>query len=178
MIGRVSHELMQTKLPEPFETIMETPTRTGRWNGQLTQRKRDGSEVVVASRWSLQRDKGGNAVAILETNNDITTERRAEEALQVARAQLAHVNRVTTPGELAASITHEVNQPLAAVVTNGEVCLGCSTRTRRTCPRCCDAVNDVIDNGMRASEVTRKLRSLYRRSETQEASFDLNDAIR
>jgi two-component system, LuxR family, sensor kinase FixL len=55
----------------------------------------------------------------METNTDITERRQAQEALHRAQAELAHVTRVTTLGELTASIAHEVNQPLAAIVTNG-----------------------------------------------------------
>ena len=73
----------------------------------------------MASRWALQRDARGRPVAILETNNDIT-ERAVEDKLHRARASSPHVSRVATLGELTASIAHEVNQPLAAVVTNGE----------------------------------------------------------
>src|SRR4029453_6121200 len=90
----------------------------GPWEGELIHTRRDGTKVVVASRWSLQRDNQGRPRGTLETNNDITERKRAEEALQEMQAELAHVTRVTTLGELAASIAHEVNQPLAAIVAD------------------------------------------------------------
>src|SRR5882724_3286565 len=83
----------------------------------------EGVKVVVASRWSLQRDDQGRPAGTLETNNDITERKRAEEALQGSQAELAHVTRVTTLGELAASIAHEINQPLAAIVADANACL-------------------------------------------------------
>ena len=98
-------------------------TRTGRWEGELVHTRRDGTTVVVASRWSLRRSAHGRVLAILETNNDITERKRAEEALDQARTELAHVTRVTTLGELAASIAHEINQPLAAIVADANACL-------------------------------------------------------
>ena len=86
-VGRVTHELTQTIFPVELERINETLLRTGRWEGQLIHTKRDGSKVVVASRWSLQRDEDAKPIAILETNNDITERRRAEEALRESEEQ-------------------------------------------------------------------------------------------
>src|SRR6266850_1869474 len=103
-VGKNSHDLNQTVFPAPFEGIRAELIRTGHWEGELIHTRRDGTKVVVASRWSLQRDGQGRPVATLETNNDITERKRAEEALQQAQAELAHVTRVTTLGELAASI--------------------------------------------------------------------------
>jgi PAS domain S-box-containing protein len=81
-VGKNSHDLNQTVFPVPFEDIMAELIRTGRWEGELIHKRRDGTKVVVASRWALQRDGSGHPVAILETNNDVTERRRAEEALR------------------------------------------------------------------------------------------------
>ena len=86
-VGRISHELMQTIFPSPVEKITEQVLREGRWEGELIHRKRDGCKVVVASRWSLQRDTDGRPVAVLETNNDITERKRAEDALRASEEQ-------------------------------------------------------------------------------------------
>ena len=78
-IGKVSHQLMQTIFPVPLEEINAELLRTGRWEGELVHTKRDGTQVIVASRWSLQQDEQGRPLATLETNNDITDRKRAEE---------------------------------------------------------------------------------------------------
>ncbi|MGA8689270.1 MAG: PAS domain-containing protein [Methyloceanibacter sp.] len=82
-IGKVCHELLQTIFPSPLEEITGELLRTGRWEGELTQRKRDGTRVIVASRWSLQRDERGRPIATLETTNDITERKHAERELQL-----------------------------------------------------------------------------------------------
>jgi PAS domain S-box-containing protein len=82
-IGQLSHQFTQTIFPAPLEEINEELLRTGRWEGELTHTKRDGTQVVVASRWSLQRDEQERPAAILETNNDITERKRASPCARV-----------------------------------------------------------------------------------------------
>jgi PAS domain S-box-containing protein len=81
-VGKTTHQVLQTSFPEPLAQINAELLRTGRWEGEVVHTKRDGTQVVVASRWSLQRDEQGRPVAILETNNDVTERKRTEEALR------------------------------------------------------------------------------------------------
>jgi PAS domain S-box-containing protein len=81
-VGSASHELLRTVFPIPVEQITAQVMSTGRWDGELLHTKRDGSQVVAASRWSLQRDLQGRAIRTLETNNDISERKRAERALR------------------------------------------------------------------------------------------------
>jgi len=85
-LGRVVHDLLKTVFPGPIEEIRAEVSRTGRWEGEILHTKKDGTQVVVASRWALQRDERGAPLAILETNNDITERKRAEEALRLSNA--------------------------------------------------------------------------------------------
>ena len=85
-LGRVVHDLLKTVFPGPREEIRAEVSRTGRWEGEILHTKKDGTQVVVASRWALQRDERGAPLAILETNNDITLRKRAEEALRLSNA--------------------------------------------------------------------------------------------
>jgi len=82
VLGKVTHNLLHTIFPEPLEQINATLLRTDRWDGELVHSKRDGTQVVVASRWSVQHDQQGRPIGTLETNNDITERKRAEEYLQ------------------------------------------------------------------------------------------------
>ena len=90
-VGKISHQLTQTIFPVPFDEINEELLRTGHWEGELVHAKRDGTRVVVASRWSLQRDKLGQPAAILETNNDVTERKRAEAELRQSEGRYRHI---------------------------------------------------------------------------------------
>ena len=104
--------------------------------------------------------------------------KRAEEALRQAQANLAHVSRVMTLGELTASISHEVNQPLAAVVTNGQICLRLLALETPRPDEMRAAVERIVRDANRASEVMQRIRALAQRSEPQMVSLDINDVIR
>jgi len=87
-VGKVGHDLLKTVFPGPVEEIKAEVARTGRWEGEILHTKKDDTQVVVASRWALQRDARGASTAILETNNDITERKRAEEALRRSNREL------------------------------------------------------------------------------------------
>src|SRR5262245_1831933 len=176
-VGKVSHQLMKTVFPVPLEDITAQLLRVGRWEGELVHTKRDGSRVMLSSRWSLQRDERGRPVATMETNNDITERNQAQEALRRAQAELAHVNRVMTLGELTASIAHEVNQPLAGIVTNGAASLRWLDRKPPELDEARGAVQSMIDDGMRASEVIKRIRALSKKTELQKVRLSVNDLI-
>jgi PAS domain S-box-containing protein len=97
-IGKVTHQLMQTVFPAPLEEITATLLSTGRWEGELVHTRRDGTRVTVASRWSLQRDEKGQPAGTLETNNDITPRKQAEDALRRSEAYLAEAQRLSHTG--------------------------------------------------------------------------------
>jgi PAS domain S-box-containing protein len=86
-VGKVSHQLLQTIFPQPIEQINAELLRVDRWEGELVHTRREGTPVVVASRWALQRDQARQPAAILETNNDIT-ERKRWRSLTEALPQL------------------------------------------------------------------------------------------
>ena len=176
--GQVSHQLTQTIFPVPLEEINAELLGTGRWDGELIHTKRDGTKVVVASRWSLQQDAQGNPVAILETDNDITERRQAEEALNKAQAELAHITRMMTMGELAASIAHEVNQPLTAVITNANACARWLAGQSPNLGEAREAISRIVRDGNRASEVLKRIRAMLKKTAPQKSHLDINEAIR
>ena len=176
-IGRKSHDLLQTEFPQPLSKIMSELMRTGYWEGELVHSRGDGTRRIVASRWSLQRDPHGQRGAILETNNDITERRSAEEGLRKAQAELAHVSRVATLGELTASISHEINQPLAGIVTQGEACLRWLGRPVPDVAEARRSVEHMIRDGRRAGEVVGRLRALSRKATPLHTPVDIADVV-
>ena len=92
VMGKVVHDMLNTVFPSPLEEIKAEVTRTGRWEGELLHTKKDGSRVVMASRWALQRDEQGAPVAVLETNNDITERKQADEALRRLNRELRAIS--------------------------------------------------------------------------------------
>jgi len=87
-LGKVAQELLCTEFPESIERIRKKLVRDHRWSGELVHRCKDGSKVVVMSRWSLDRDERGKPMSILETNTDITARKKAEAALRRSKQLL------------------------------------------------------------------------------------------
>jgi PAS domain S-box-containing protein len=112
---------------------------------------------------------------------DITERKRAEgehERLRQLEADLAHMNRLTTMGEFTASIAHEINQPLAAIVTQSEAALGFLDRDEPNLDEARDSLSSIAEEGMRAGEVIRGLRALARKSGPQLTRLDMDDVVR
>ena len=109
---------------------------------------------------------------------DITERKQAEVALQLAQAELAHVARVTTLGELTASIAHEINQPLTAVVNNANAGLRWLSGDSPDLNEAREAIRRIIRDGNRAGDVISRMRALFKKAPATREPFDLNDAIR
>jgi signal transduction histidine kinase len=108
---------------------------------------------------------------------DVTAAVVAEQALHRSQVQLQHTTRVTMLGELAASIAHEVNQPLAAIATNGEACLRWMNRPQPDLEEARYTVNAILAASARATGVIKRIRALARRSDPQYLGLDLNQLV-
>jgi len=109
---------------------------------------------------------------------DITESKRAQEALRQAQAELAHITRITTIGELAASIAHEVNQPLAAIIVNGNGGLRWLADKSPNLDEAREALKRIVRDGNRAGEVITRIRALLKKAAPAKQPMDLNEAIR
>jgi PAS domain S-box-containing protein len=301
--GTISHDLLKTIFPDSVKNIHATLLQTGRWEGELVHTTRNGTQVVVASRWALQKDSYGRPISVLETNNDISERKRAEDALRrseaylagaqrlsrtgsiywnvrsgevfwseesyrlvgvdpatpatmallferihpdertlvrgaldelaqgrdsidlefrllpsersvkvvhfvgqafveddgsravigagmditetklasdalhALQAELAHVSRVATLGELSASIAHEVNQPLGAIVTNAEAALRWLDRAVPEVEEARGAIGDIVADARRATQVVLRMRAFARKADPEKAALDIGTLV-
>jgi PAS domain S-box-containing protein len=120
----------------------------------------------------------GHIVEVLGTVRDVTEQRRAERALREAQAALAHVTRVTTLGEVTASIAHEVNQPLLGIVTSASSCARWLAAEPPNLQRAQRALERIMEAGTRASAVIDRVRTLVKREPVRVAPVDLNEIVR
>ena len=136
----------------------------------------DGTVKYLQSVGQPDSAEGGD-LEFVGTVMDITERKRAEEALQNAQAELIRAARLTTMGELLASIAHEINQPLAAVVTSGGACLRWLDRDQPDLAAAQNAVSRVVQEAHRAGDVIRSLRTLAQKAGPQLTQLDIRSAI-
>jgi NO-binding membrane sensor protein with MHYT domain len=115
------------------------------------------------------------AVALIAS---LFEQQRAEEALRQARADLAHVSRVTTMGELTASLAHEVNQPIAAAVTNAQACLHWLAGDTPNLEEARASAMSIVEDGTRAAEIITRTRLLFKKASPRRELVDVNGVIR
>src|SRR5438067_12777369 len=109
----------------------------------------------------------GDLVQFVGSSMDISASKRAEEALRQAQADLARVNRVTTMGELTASLAHEVNQPIAAALTNANTCLRWLTRDHPDLEEARVAASRIVKDATRAAGIISRVRLLFKKGTPQ-----------
>jgi PAS domain S-box-containing protein len=138
----------------------------------------DGSVKHIHSVGNPVLEESGDVVEYIGVSMDVTERKRGEAALQEAQAELARVARLTTIGELAASIAHEINQPLTAVVANGNASLRWLAYDTPNLDEAREAVNRIIRDANRASDVIARIRALLKNDKPEYVALDINDAIR
>jgi C4-dicarboxylate-specific signal transduction histidine kinase len=146
--------------------------------GSLSAAQRRATESLRSA-----RDDLNETVQKLQSTNEAlqaeSLERKhAEEARREAQAELARVSRVTTMGELTASLAHEVNQPIAAAVTNANTCLRWLTRDHPDVEEAREAASRIVKDGTRAAEIIKRIRLLFKKGSPERELVDVNEVIR
>jgi PAS domain S-box-containing protein len=159
--------------------ILPALQRDGTWEGETRFRhfKTDATIPMLQHIFFIKEPVTNRRLALATISRDISQRKRAEEALQKAQTDLAHVTRVSTMGEMAASIAHEVNQPLAAIVTNGNASLHLLPKGVAGLEDVREAIDCIISDAMRASEVIKRIRATLKNAAPEKTSLNLNETI-
>jgi C4-dicarboxylate-specific signal transduction histidine kinase len=161
-----------------FQRFLEAVSDDGRdWEIERRLLMPDGSLKYVRAVARVVNDAPGY-LEYVGAVMDVTATRRAEEQLNLARAELAHVARVTTMGELTAAIAHEVSQPLTGLVSSGHACLRWLAGETPDLEAARRAVERMINDGSRAGEVITRIRAMVRKSQPRRDQLNVNDTIR
>lgn len=177
VLGKVSHELLATVFPTDRDTIDAELRRQGWWEGELVQTKSSGETIVVESRWAPQPDTGNGPPPVMETNTDVSGRKQAQERLLMLQTELTHVARVSTLGELTASIAHEINQPLTAIASSGDAALRWLKRDEPDLGEVTAALALISANAMRAGEIVSRIRTFLKKTPARRERLDLAETI-
>jgi PAS domain S-box-containing protein len=134
--------------------------------------------IYTVVRYTPLKPNSERVESVLVVLSDLTEHMRAQEALQKAQADLAHMARVTTLAELGSSIAHEVSQPLAAILVGGDACQLWLGADPPNVGEARQAIQRIIDDGNRASQVIARIRALLRRGEPTKEVLTVNELIR
>jgi PAS domain S-box-containing protein len=172
--------------PEDLNKVRDRFSEAARAKGEYANDFRivlpDGTIRYIQSIGHTVLDAAGEVLEFIGTAVDVTERKHAEqerERLRQLESDLAHVNRLTTMGELTASLAHELNQPIAAAITNANACLRWLTRDHPDLQEARKATQRIVVDGTRAAEIMSRLRSFYRKgTPPQRELLDVNDVTR
>jgi PAS domain S-box-containing protein len=178
-----SHPIFRASIhPEDLSFVEEFANAVGHENQAQELEYRivlpDGSVKYVYSVVHPVFDDSGQVVEYIGTIMDVTERKRAEEALRQTQADLARVSRVTSLGELTASLAHEVNQPIGAAVTNANTCLRWLAGDNPNIAEARAAAQRIVKDGNRAAEIISRTRALFKKGTIHRELVDVNDVVR
>jgi PAS domain S-box-containing protein len=184
LVGWTAEEAVGKRIPltdtieEHCIPMLAQAKHGGGFSGlEIRVARKDGSEFDAALACAPLRDEQGRVVGLVANIEDISDRKRGEEALRKAQGELAHIARLTTLGEMAASIAHEINQPLAAIVANAAASLNWLARPNADVDVVREALADVISDGHRAADVIQRIRQLATKGEPKRSTLSMNDVI-
>ena len=158
-----------------FALLMSQVTRA---RNELETRVAERTADLTRANEELMLEIAERKQAEAKLRASITEQKRTEEALRQAQADLARINRVTTMGELTASLAHEVNQPIAAASTDANTCLRWLSRDQPDLEEAREAASRVVKDATRAAEIVSRIRMIFKKGTAQRELVDVNEVIR
>lgn len=166
-IGQVAHDLLQTEFPEPLPEIKRKLDQSEYWEGELGHSKRDGTRIVVASRWAVRRDLENRPIGYLEITTDITERKQAEE-------QSRQSQRLESLGVLAGGIAHDFNNLLVGILGNASLALDVlGPHTPAT-----QILEDLMAASERAAALTRQMLAYAGKEQLSKHPINLSKLVR
>jgi two-component system sensor kinase FixL len=159
-----------------FQTMLRS-NPDGPHYGEYQVRTGDGLLRLIAWRCVVMKEESGAVSGVLCSGDDVTDIRRAEAEAREARERMMHVSRLATMGEMATGISHELNQPLAAITTFAQAAKRLLSVPEPDMPEILEALEDIARQALRAGEIIRRLRSLVRHGGSQREPSNLNNLI-
>lgn len=163
---------------QEYVKLWKTITAGKEWRGEIHNKKKNGELYWALTSISPITDQNGAVTHFLGIAEDITERKRVEEDARRHRNTLAHIGRVTVMGEMATSIAHELNQPLAVISGCAHVCLDQLRSGRGDGEEMRDSLEQMAEQAQRASEIIRRTRHFLRPEEDDHRPLDVNEAIR
>jgi PAS domain S-box-containing protein len=167
--------------PEDREPTREALRRslgaTGDYRAEYRVINPDGTTRWLSARGQVESDRQGKPIRLRGVSVDITDQKQAELELQHRQAELAHVTRVSTLGQLASSLAHELNQPLAIILTNAQAAQRLLAQNPPDLNEVRDILSDIVEEDRRAGDVIKRLRALLKHGEPTRSPLALNEAI-
>jgi PAS domain S-box-containing protein len=177
LLSLYAYELYQN--PDDRDKFSSKMLKDGAVNNEeIIFKRRDGTSFCGSVTAVVVKDVHGKASHYDGILEDITELRQAKEEAQKRREEIAHMGRVATMGELSASLAHELNQPLTAILSNAQAALRFIASDRMDLDEIGDILNDIVADDRRAGKVIHRLRSLFKKGECKKVSVDINDLIR
>ena len=176
--GKTPRILKSGEMPaKEYERLWKTITAGKEWRGEIHNRKKNGELYWALTSISPITNQNGEVTHFLGISEDITQRKRVEEDARRHCNELAHAGRVVVMGEMATSLAHELNQPLAVISGCAQVCLDKLRSGNGKLPEMWDPIEQVAEQAQRASEIIRRTRRFLRKEEDERRPIDVNAAI-
>jgi PAS domain S-box-containing protein len=178
VIGRSPRILQGPRSDRAMLDAVRMAMREARpFRGEVTNYRKDGSEFLVNWEMAPVFNASGRLTNWIATQRDITQWRRQEEQAAIRQAELAHVMRLSTMGEMASGLAHELNQPLAAIANFARGSLMRLRSEGYTSPRVLDAIEQIAGQAERAGQIIRRMRNFIRKREPRRSTVNINDLV-